>query len=255
MKKSMYFNYANGVPLESKAKAIAEAGFDGAELFRYHDDAEPLKAAFTAVKDAGLSVEAFHADFKHINEIWAEGKEGDERLAFLQLAVKEAGELGIPVAVVHVSSGCMPPDHNEKGLNRFRRLCETGKESGVRIAFENLRKTKYLDYVLENIPEAGFCFDCGHEKLYNGGEGVLEKYADRMLCMHLHDNGGVIDNHYLPFDGKIDWEEMSRRLAKARFDCSLTFEVFCAADKHKEFPGKVMERALWLEKMINEAEK
>ncbi len=250
MKKSMYFNYTKDVPLAEKAEAIASAGFDGAELFRYIDDREPLKDTFAAVKAAGLEVEAYHADFKHINDIWSEGSEGEERLTFLEKTVFEAGELGIPVAVVHVSSGCTPPAFNERGLERFRRLCRTAAGAGVKIAFENLRKTAYLDYVLAGIPEAGFCFDCGHEKLYNGGAGVLEQYASRLLCMHLHDNNGIFDNHYLPFKGKIDWEEMSRRLAASGFTCSLCFEVFCPGSEHLSFPKEVMTPATRLEKMI-----
>jgi len=251
MKKSMYFNYAKDVPLKAKASAIARAGFNGAELFRYIDDREPLKDCFSAVKGAGLEVEAYHADFKHINDIWSEGDEGEERLAFLEQTVKEAGDLGIPVAVVHVSSGCMPPAYNERGLERFARLCQTASEAGVRIAFENLRKTAYLDYVLEAIPEAGFCFDCGHEKLYNEGKDVLEKYASRLLCMHLHDNNGLIDNHYLPFKGKIDWQELSGRLRKADFKCSLCFEVFCPSSAFETFPEDVMKAAKKLEDMIS----
>lgn len=250
MKKSMYFNYTKGVSLEAKADAIAKAGFNGAELFRYIDDLEPLKNCFTAVKKAGLEVEAYHADFKNINDIWSEGEEGEERLAFLEQTVKEAGDLGIPVAVVHVSSGCMPPAYNERGLNRFQRLCQTASEAGVKIAFENLRKTAYLDYVLSAIPTAGFCFDCGHEKLYNEGKGVLEKYANRLLCMHLHDNNGLIDNHYLPFKGKINWQELSTRLREAEFKCSLCFEVFCPSSEYEAFPARVMEAAAHVEKLI-----
>ena len=249
MKKSMYFNYTKGVSLEEKALSIARAGFDAAELFRHQDNCEPLKDSFAAVKKAGLEVEAYHADFKTTNDIWSKGTEGDETLDFLKQTVKEAGDLGISIAVVHVSRGCMPPAYNERGLERFYSLCKSAKEAGVKIAFENLRKTAYLDYVLSAIPEAGFCFDCGHEKLYNKGYGVLEKYADRLLCMHLHDNNGLMDNHYPPFMGKIDWQKLAQRLAKAQFKCNLCFEVHSATDP-LSFPMQVMESAAKLEQMI-----
>jgi len=250
MTKSMYFNYAEGVSATDKAAAIAAAGFNGAELFRYLDDRQPLAEAHAAVTKAGLTVSAFHADFKQINDIWLDNADGNARLAFLEQCVKEAGALGIPVAVVHVSSSNTPPAYNALGLQRFKRLCQTGAEHGVQIAFENLRKTEYLDYVLENIPTAGFCFDVGHEHIYNGGTGVLEKHGHRMLCMHLHDNDGVKDNHYLPFEGTIDWARLGKRLGALSLKCGLAAEVFCKGEDYKTYPALIMEKLLRFEKLI-----
>lgn len=252
MKKSMYFNYTTGVEVDKKARAIAAAGFDGTELFRYKDDnKEPMAEQYKAAVSAGLSVHAFHAGFGGINDIWLEGERGEAMAAFLDKCICEAAGLGIGVGVVHLSSGNTPPAYNELGLSRYQALCRHGEELGVKIAFENLRKTAYLDYVLEAMPNAGFCFDCGHENIYNGGDGLLEKYGDRLLCMHLHDNNGKQDQHRLPFKGSIDWDRMGRRLQVAKDVCPLTFEVMCGKWRYKSFPKKVMKKALKLEKLID----
>lgn len=247
----MYFNYTSDLPIKEKAAIIAAAGFDGTELFCYRDPSrETLTDQYGAAKAAGLSVHAYHAAFKGINSIWEEGEESEALLSFFKSSVTEAAGLGIGVAVVHLSSGNTPPAYNGLGLSRYQSLVEHGKSLGVRIAFENLRKTEYLDFILANIPDAGFCFDCGHENLYNGGFGVLEKNADRLLCMHLHDNKGLEDNHFVPFDGSIDWARLCARLAAVKPTCPLTFEALCREGDSRAFPGLLMERVKRLEPLL-----
>lgn len=243
MKKSMYFNYVKGVELKEKADAIKKAGFDGTELFRFYDDREPLADQLKAAKGAGLATEAVHADFCFTNDVWSTEAKGEEWVSFLIRCAREQGALGIPTMVVHLSRSDNPPPFNDVGLCRFRLLCDKAKEYGVRIALENLRRTDYLEKALSQIPNAYFCFDCGHELLYDGGFGILEKYKDRLLCVHLHDNMGDKDSHLLPFDGAIDWERMGKRIGETRKNFSLAFEVFCSADKYKQFPKEAFARA------------
>lgn len=250
MKKSMYFNYAKGAELKGKAEAIKSAGFDGTELFRYFDDREPLADQLAAAKAAGLSVEAVHADFCFTNDVWSAEAKGDEWISFLIKCAREQGALGIPTMVVHLSRTNTPPEYNDIGLCRFRLLCDKAEGYGVKIALENLRRTDYLEFALSNIPNANFCFDCGHELLYDKGYGILEKYKDRLLCVHLHDNFGDTDSHLLPFDGAIDWEKMGKRIGETRKDFALAFEVFCSADKYKEFPKAVFERAQRVDALV-----
>ncbi len=250
MKKSMYFNYAKGVQVQKKAFAISLAGFDGTELFRFFDNREPLVEQFKAATDAGLAVNAVHADFCSTNDIWAEDESGDLWLDFLTKCVVEQAALGIPNMVVHVSRSSSPPAYNEIGLNRFRILCSEAEKHGVKIAFENLRRTDYLAFVLENIENAYFCLDCGHEFCWSKDEGVLEKYADRLLCVHLHDNLGDKDSHLLPFDGSLDWASLAARLAKTNRRFPLAAEVFCPADNYLQFPQRVYQSITKFEKLI-----
>jgi len=247
VRKSMYLNYTGKVTARERALAVARAGFDAAELFCFADDREALAVQRAAAAEYGLWTEAVHADFKNINDIWKDDESAAAIFGFLIKSLESTARLDISVMVVHLSSGIFPPSFNETGLERFKILCDRGASLGVKIAFENLRKTAYLDYVMGKIPNAYFCFDCGHENLYNGGDGVLERYANRLACMHLHDNNSCIDNHFLPYDGHIDWPRMARRLAGIDFKCNLCFEVFCKPEDYASFPERVMERAKRLE--------
>jgi sugar phosphate isomerase/epimerase len=35
--------------------------------------------------------------------------------------------------------------------------------------------------------------------------GVFKRILDRLMAIHLHDNGGAREQHQLPFDGDINW--------------------------------------------------
>jgi sugar phosphate isomerase/epimerase len=192
----------------------------------------------------GLEIETAHTSFERINAMWLDGTEGEDMTRLFIEDVRLAKECNIPVLILHVSSGFTPPPFNELGLSRFRRICEQAEKDGVAIAFENLRIVEYLDYVMENIdsPAKRFCFDCGHEFIYNNGFGVLEKYAPLLSAFHLHDNFGSQDDHLLPFEAKINWETLAERISHAlagRTDIPLTLEVM-KADAEPDFAEKAL---------------
>ena len=58
-----------------------------------------------------------------------------------------------------------------------------------------------------------FCFDTGHAHLADGIHKSLELMRERIATTHVHDNHGEKDEHLLPFEGTIDWEETLPALA------------------------------------------
>jgi sugar phosphate isomerase/epimerase len=109
---------------------------------------------------------------------------------------------------------------------------------GVRIAFENTEGEEALHTLLEAFrdePNAGFCWDTGHEQCYNRGEDLMAHYSNRLFGTHINDNLGIraydgtitcIDDlHLLPFDGIVDWSYVAERLAGWGADNILTFEL------------------------------
>ena len=88
----------------------------------------------------------------------------------------------------------------------------------MRVAFENSVSDAPLAFVLDHIRSdaVGFCYDSGHENAFTPDAHFLDRYGDRLIAMHLHDNNGTIDNHYAPFEpkGTIDWEKTAAALNK-----------------------------------------
>lgn len=112
-------------------------------------------------------------------------------------------------------------------------LVEDAEAMGVRLGLEN-RDHYYevplpdeMDELLAIRPGTiEYWHDTGHaEKLRELGfysqEAWLERFSDRMIGIHLHDNDGVKD-HIAPGLGTIDWDLVSRFTAA---DAIRTFEV------------------------------
>lgn len=95
------------------------------------------------------------------------------------------------------------------GLNRMKELVKLAEQEKVIIALENVENPIILDYVFENIQSdyLKFCFDSGHENFSKIQRGVLEKYLDKLICFHLHDNDGKSDQHKT-FKQAVELEEL-----------------------------------------------
>ena len=184
----------------------------------------------------GLTWDFIHALFEDINTMWLEGDAYVKPYNRMKAAIEAAGANGVPIVVMHLSSGWHPPVVNELGLSRFDSLVKFAAQKNVIVAFENLRNVENLEAIMEhyaNTPNVKYCYDCGHEHCYTKDVDWIEKFGSKLCCVHIHDNFGIqepeqecTDLHYLPFDGDIDYKDMISRLDKVGFEGTLMLEVF-----------------------------
>lgn len=183
------------------------------------------------VAAAGLCYDTLHAPFKGImNAIWEDGDEGENTLRQIIDCVDLCAEIGSPIAVVHLSAGEAAPPPTDAGRNRFIRLVDHAVGKGVKIAFENQRKLANIAWAFEefrDVPEVGFCWDCGHEGCFTPGRRYMPLFGDRLICTHIHDNSGVFnaDQHLLPFDGCLDFHYVAEALRGADSTVPLVLEL------------------------------
>jgi len=94
---------------------------------------------------------------------------------------------------------------------------------GVKLLLENLTNNvatpEHLVEIVRvgHFDSVGYCLDVGHAHLAeglpetshsatkSGIELAFEAFGDKIVEMHVHDNGGVRDEHGWPFEGTIDW--------------------------------------------------
>ena len=214
---------------------IKTAGFE--TVFSEVSDLKTVCAIREKCDRLGLALEFLHAPFARINDFWCGGYDYLGIRDGIKSSIDSAAAAGVPIVIVHVSSGWFPPQVCDLGFARFDELVEHAISKKVKIAFENLRKFGNHAVIMERyetIPEVCFCYDCGHEHCYTETVDFLSIYGNRTLCTHIHDNFGRDkedvfkdgDYHLLPFDGNIDYADMMARIKKAGYTCSLMLEVY-----------------------------
>lgn len=248
-----WFGYQ--LPIDTRLRLISEAGFDCVMLWwgdEFYDiDGEKTKHPDIARK-YGLEIANAHAPYQYANYLWDDGINGEAYENVLLDCIRTCALCEIPILVIHPSEGHLPqfPAGNT-GIQRLLRLLDEATRLGIRLALENVERPDYLEYVFCSIcsENLGFCYDSGHDFLVSGGFSMLEKYAGRLLALHLHDNDGKEDQHLVPGEGRIDWEALRLRLNMAGFGGPLTLECFAPWDGdiekiRRESPEEYLGRAL-----------
>ena len=225
MIKSCSLRFDRTLTPEQCALALRDAGFT--HVFCTWGYSNEDLSCIAAARAAGLTIETIHAAFGGCNDMWVDDLRGESRMEFFVDSVRACAMLCVPTMILHLSAGDTPPPPSEIGLRRYTRVCKEAERLGINVAFENLRKTDYLRYIFAHLdsPARKFCYDSGHENLYDHGEGVLEEFAQDLVAVHFHDNFGTHDDHVLPFSGTIDWQKLCTRLKNINFSLPITLEL------------------------------
>ncbi len=203
------------------------------------------------IRDAGLLTHSIHASHGRNPVVETHGLGVEDRKDFtspvewqrlagvdlLENRIVLAEMLGSPVLVLHVTA----PDTQEVAGARYdsvRRsldsIVPSLRAAGVRLAIENIPSmgldtaVSTFDRLFAEYPAdvVGMCYDSGHSNMVDkGGSTFLDRYADRIITTHLHDNFGFKDDHLLPGDGVIDWDVTVRKLAAAPLVAPFVFET------------------------------
>lgn len=185
-------------------------------------------------------------------------------LKALKKTIMLMGYVGCKNLVVH--PGFMPADEKldpdaewEYNVKMYTALIPELKKYGVTCCLENMftrhrgkvmeaicsdpyEACAYVDHLNEVAGEMlfGFCLDTGHANLLGHDlYDVIRKLGDRITVLHVHDNGGVNDDHMFPFMGITDWNRFCEGLKAIGYDRPLSFETFHAME--------VADPAVWPE--------
>ena len=123
-------------------------------------------------------------------------------------------------------------------MNRefFSRLVDLAKEYGVVVALENMPFTKLILSTPEQVlgfvkefdsPWFRVCLDTGHAAVFglNPADTVRLLGKEYLSILHVHDNDGRRDLHWLPYFGVIDWADFSRALTEIGFEGTVSLET------------------------------
>ena len=170
-------------------------------------------------------------------------EENMRREKIIMRDIEAAGMCGIKWLVIHLGSYCDDVYYSRElsmdmNLEHCKRLGEVAAKHGVGIAIENLAIHKMpcfcasTDDLLEMLDRLGddkvfgICWDTGHGLLNEVDQpAAIRQMGKRLKALHINDNGGVKDEHILPFQGKIEWKPIMKALGESGFENDITFEV------------------------------
>lgn len=228
MKNLLCIDVFEGIDYDRLFHMAKDVGFDGLFSGEIHgDDFESMARVRRICNETGLLYETSHSRIPGCWDLWKEGEAGSRYVQLLKRNIDNCQKLEIPILVVH----CQPEFQTEPdmalGLGYLEQVVRYAEQAGVKIAFENIDHPKCLLKTLEYFtdPHVGFCFDAGHEACRGYGYEFLPLVGDRLICTHIHDNDMVDDLHLIPFDGKIDWDRITRQLKQCKYTGPLTLEI------------------------------
>jgi sugar phosphate isomerase/epimerase len=226
------------MPLGEAARRIADAGY-GVEVLisqAWDDRSLPTDETIEQLADVCRTTK-FMTTHARINT-WAP--------EVLRQEIIIAARIGVQQMVVHPYvlgfdvEDCSPP------ADEIRDLCGFARDSGVRLALENLGKTgitsmrRSLDIIGSDPENAGLglCIDVGHAHRSCSNDGIrpeafLAEFGDLIFEVHVDDNLGDKDLHLPPGQGTIDWPPVIEAMTKLRDDAVICLEIAWPADPMK----------------------
>lgn len=224
-------DYQNLMNMNDKLYSCSAGEFE-AYLRRERDNA----------RSAGIEISQVHAPWP-TDDTSPEKREA--KLEAMKKAIYGTYLLGCSDIVIHpvmpFGWGDEPDPAESRKLNigLFTALLPTAKEYGVYLNIENMPMTKLSLSRVGDIcglideldsPFVGMCLDTGHCSVFGDDPGEMVRLAGpRLRTLHVHDNNGKSDLHWLPYTGVIKWESFRDALSEANFAGALSIETAVSA--------------------------
>ncbi len=201
-----------------------ETGFESIDIDLYVKDgatsigSREVAAIKSALASSRLNAETAHASFFQLGEINPATRKTS--IARLKRDVDVACELGLKKIVIHPTHNIDENNYRQALNNAIESVYHLIEHAGTEdfmIVLENVLGTRDVTLMLEAIDSlpaknTGICFDNGHALLTGFEKEIIEDRANRVVCVHLHDNDMIADRHRLPFQGDSDWDFLIPRL-------------------------------------------
>lgn len=195
----------------------------------------------------GIEVAQIHGPWRYpILDFTAEQRK--ERFEKMAKSIRGSAVLGCPYMVIHSIMPYGPRDLSTETVwdinaDFMGRLAKIGQEYGVVVCMENMpfihqhlaTPAALLAFVKSmNTPWLRMCLDTGHAAVFKNGMSPADAVrlwgTEYLRTLHVHDNDGKHDRHWIPGTGVIDWQDFSAALREVGYQGSLSLETAVPAD-------------------------
>ncbi len=238
MKKCINLYYDYSIDTLKKFEDIISLGYDGV-LLEVNDSkySMTISEQVEFARNHGLEIPMIHCSYYEpdLDNFWLDNIIGDSVEKMYIDQIYSIKDLGVKDFVVHLC-GTKDTICSPVGITRLHRMLDVCSKCNIDLNIENLHSYDQLMYVFDNIkhPNLKFCFDCGHANFLTPGKPILELLNPLCVNLHLHDNFGVTDDHFVLGMGNIDIDALCVNLANLNPNVMLTSEI-----KFKKMPYSI----------------
>lgn len=226
-------------------ESYARAGIAGMEISRGYEGSNTLdfKATEKWARDAGVTLWSFHLPFKPFDLIDVSAFDPKLRkssVAYLSELIRKAGDIGINKFILH-SSGITRQETNIPGRMECAKeslvlLADAAEQAGGTLCVENLPPIclacdiAQVRELADVDPRLKICFDTNH-LLSDDPLDFIRTFKDRIVTIHVSDYDFIFERHWMPGEGKIDWQSLYHTLQEVDYNGLWMYEIGFAAPK------------------------
>lgn len=219
--------------------AYQKAGITHMEICPQRGEYDTLDFAAIArwAGETGITLWSFHLPFSHPKDLDISSM--DEQLRANTLAyhfgfMERAAAIGVKTFVVHPSSEPVPNETRAQQLQNsrqsLRQLVEKADSLGVVVAVEDLPRsclghnTAEIAELLTAHDHLRVCFDVNH-LLLDSHETFLNAVGEKIATVHISDYDFIDERHWLPGEGKADWDKIYHGLLSVGYTGPWLYEI------------------------------
>lgn len=186
-------------------------------------------------------------------------------------SIRGTAIIGSEYVIVHpvMPFGWNESPHHEKdvleNIEYMKKLVPYAEKYNVKIALENMPnlyvpcgKVEELAECIDavNSPYLVACLDVGHSTAVGCDAGdAVRILGKRLHCLHVHDNDGKHDFHWLPYYGATNWTNFTEALKEIGYAGFMSIET-SVAQKMRQLPDDLCrEGEIWLNRIAKKLAK
>ena len=196
-----------------------------------------FEAIVESARAEGVEVWSFHLPFAPFAEVNIASLDENIRtrtVRELSDIIRRVAKTGVSLFVIHPSAEPNEEKDRAQHMAQAKRslaeLAAVAKESGARIAVEDLPRTclgncsEEIRELISADPTLLVCFDTNH-LLFEDPVCFVRALGDRIVTVHVSDYDFVNERHWLPGEGKADFYAMLAALDEVGYGGPWLYEI------------------------------
>ena len=185
--------------------------------------------------ESGVKIWSYHLPFMPFKEIDISNPEiAQKTVEYLKYFIENGAKIGIDKFVIHASGEPIKEEDRRVRMDTAKKslkeLAEYADSFGAIIVVENLPRTclgrdsKDILELLSADSRLKSCFDTNHLLKEDSSE-YIKAVGEKIVTTHVSDYDFKDERHWLPGEGKIDWQRLYSDLKSVGFDGMWLYEL------------------------------